>query len=172
MILDDHLKSNLSVVFCGTAAGDRSAARGYFYAGPGNKFWPMLHRTGLTPQRLLPEDGYRVCAFGIGLTDLAKHHSGSDASLKRDMFDVAAFERKIHEYRPRFVAFNGKKAAATYLGVRSATLEFGHHERKVGLAQIFVLPSTSGAANGSWVEQPWHDLAALISAGTPQAPLK
>lgn len=167
MILEDYLRSGLDVVFCGTAAGDRSAARGYYYAGPGNKFWPMLHQIGLTPHQLMPEDCRQVCAFGIGLTDLVKHHSGNDASLKKEMFDVAGFERKILQHRPRFVAFNGKKAAAVLLGLRtSAALSYGLHDHVIGKPRVVILPSTSGSASRYWIEQPWHDLATLV--GTAQ----
>lgn len=164
MILPDYLQPGLKVVFCGTAAGKKSAERGYFYAGPGNRFWPMLHQTGLTPHRLQPEDCHRVCAFGIGLTDLVKHRFGSDASLTGTMFDIAGFEEKIRSYAPKVLAFNGKKGASKFLGVPSAKLEYGLHQRTVDATRIFVLPSTSRAANGSWVEQPWHDLAALVRA--------
>jgi mismatch-specific thymine-DNA glycosylase len=83
MILKDYLKTGLAVVLCGTAAGDRSAARGHFYAGPGNKFWPMLYTIGLTATLLRPEDDAMVGGHGIGLTDLVKHHSGNDAYILR-----------------------------------------------------------------------------------------
>lgn len=45
-VLDDVLAPNLRVVFCGTAVGVRSAARGHYYAGPGNDFWRLLHGSG------------------------------------------------------------------------------------------------------------------------------
>lgn len=38
----DLLAPHLRLVFCGTAAGNVSAARGAYYAGPGNQFWPIL----------------------------------------------------------------------------------------------------------------------------------
>lgn len=164
MILPDYLKPGLAVVFCGTAAGDRSAERGHFYAGRGNRFWPMLHQTGLTPLRLRPDECHRVMEHGIGPTNLVKHHSGSDASLTQGMFDISGFEEKIRANTPRFVAFNGKKGAQTYWGIRSTKLDYGLHQRTIGSTRVFVLPSTSMAANGSWSEEPWHDLADLVAA--------
>jgi double-stranded uracil-DNA glycosylase len=110
----DYLQPRLDVVFCGTAAGNESAARGYF-GGPGNQFWPILHRTGLTAQLLRPDECHRVCEFGIGLTDLVKHHFGNDATLTREMFDVPGFEDKIRAHAPRFVAFNGKEGLTQLL---------------------------------------------------------
>ena len=44
-ILPDVLEPGLRVVFCGTAAGKASARAGAYYAGPGNAFWPTLHRS-------------------------------------------------------------------------------------------------------------------------------
>jgi double-stranded uracil-DNA glycosylase len=83
--LCDLLRPGLAVVFCGTAAGEVSAARGAYYAGPGNRFWRTLFETGLTPRQLKPEEF--TPAYGIGLTDVAKSVSGSDASIPAHAFD-------------------------------------------------------------------------------------
>jgi len=40
MILPDLLASNLKIVFCGSAAGTKSAENKAYYAGPGNRFYP------------------------------------------------------------------------------------------------------------------------------------
>ena len=80
-VLPDLLRPGLRVVICGSAAGAVSAARGAYYAGPGNKFWRILAEVGLTPRRLEPGEFREVLNFGIGLTDLVKTHSGSDAVL-------------------------------------------------------------------------------------------
>ena len=42
MILPDLLKDNLKIVFCGTAAGNKSAERKAYYAVAGNLFYPAL----------------------------------------------------------------------------------------------------------------------------------
>jgi double-stranded uracil-DNA glycosylase len=46
-VLPDILELNLSVVFCGSAASSRSASSRAYYAGPGNRFWMILHKVGL-----------------------------------------------------------------------------------------------------------------------------
>ncbi len=43
-MLKDVLTENLDVVFCGTAKGKASATLGFYYAGPGNKFYGILHK--------------------------------------------------------------------------------------------------------------------------------
>jgi TDG/mug DNA glycosylase family protein len=55
-LLDDLLRPGLRIVICGTAAGERSAKLGAYYAGPGNKFWRTLHKVGLTPRALIPAE--------------------------------------------------------------------------------------------------------------------
>jgi TDG/mug DNA glycosylase family protein len=164
MILADFLKPSLDVVFCGTAAGNESATLGHYYAGANNKFWTTLHSVGLTSVQLLPISDHRVTEFGIGLTDLVKLHSGNDVTLRRKMYDVSGFIRKIEVFAPRFLAFNGKKAAAAYLGLRTTgPVDFGPLERAIGRTRLFVLTSTSGSANGVWNVQLWHALAKLVA---------
>jgi TDG/mug DNA glycosylase family protein len=65
-VLPDYLAPGLRVVFCGTAVSATSAARGHYYAGPGNEFWPLLHQSGLTPVLLTPDDDAHVLDFGLG----------------------------------------------------------------------------------------------------------
>jgi TDG/mug DNA glycosylase family protein len=54
-VLHDVLQDSLRVVFCGMAAGTASAKAGAYYAHKQNKFWTILHETGLTPELLRPD---------------------------------------------------------------------------------------------------------------------
>lgn len=157
--LADVLEEGLAVVFCGTAAGAVSAARGFPYAGPGNKFWRILAETGLTPRALGPEEFMSLPDFGVGVTDLSKFESGSDRELSSGALDVPGFVEKIERFRPGRVAFNGKNAAQT---VRGGPVDYGAQDWRVGEALAHVLPSTSGAASGFWDPGPWFDLAATL----------
>ncbi len=160
-ILPDILGPDLRIVFCGSAAGAASARAGAYYAGPGNKFWPILHRVGLTPRLLEPKDFKELPDFGIGLTDLAKHAAGSDASLPRGTDDPAALHDRIQRCQPAILAFNGKRSGQVFLKHHAAAraVDYGLQRWKVGNTTIFILPSTSGAANGFWDEGPWYALA-------------
>ena len=95
-ILPDVLRPNLKVVFCGTAAGDKSARAGAYYAGPQNKFWDILHRVRLTPRRLLPQEFEKLLDYGIGLTDLIKTRCGADNKLIFSEKDKEEFQAKIN----------------------------------------------------------------------------
>jgi TDG/mug DNA glycosylase family protein len=159
-VLPDVLGPGLDLVFCGTAPGAASARAGAYYAGPGNAFWPTLHRVGLTPVRLLPVEFARLPKFGIGLTDIAKTASGSDAEVGRAGFDVARLEAAVAASGASILAFNGKNAAGGALG---RVPGYGRQPETLGAAAVWVLPSTSGAARRFWDIGPWQDLARSTS---------
>ncbi|MEQ1518672.1 MAG: uracil-DNA glycosylase family protein, partial [Usitatibacteraceae bacterium] len=98
--------------------------------------------------------------LGIGLTDLCKIHSGTDADLPRDAFDAAALARKLKKYRPRVVAFTSKNAAQSYLG---HAVDYGWYSSAGGTAtpptRFFVLPSPSGLATRFFNIDIWRELA-------------
>ena len=159
--LDDVLSEGLRAVFCGTALGAVSARVRAPYAGPGNKFWPTLHAVGLTPRRLEPAEFREVSEWGLGLTDLCKTRSGSDAEIGMGGFDVPRLVELMERFAPGWLAFNGKRSAQTALGERR--VDYGPQDRELGGVPVYVLPSTSGAASGNWDVEWWRRFAALIS---------
>jgi TDG/mug DNA glycosylase family protein len=160
-VLEDVLQPGLRIVFCGSAVGSASAARQAYYAGRGNQFWPVLLRTGLTSRLLIPEEYRSLTEFGIGLTDINKTEYGSDRMLTKSASDGPCLQTKILQYAPKVLAFNGKRSAQAYLNCKSPP--FGLHPQTIGSTQIFVLPSTSGAARGFWDESHWQALAHLTT---------
>ena len=163
-VLPDLLRPGLRLVFCGTAAGAVSAAKGAYYAGPGNKFWPMLAKTGLTPRQLRPEEFPLLVSFGIGLTDVAKTVSGADVDLPTHAFDRVRLTACIATMKPGCLAFNGKKAASMALGRPTGLLPYGPLSNAPGWPRVVVLPSTSGANPRYWDPAPWLVLAREVDA--------
>ncbi|MCV2864545.1 mismatch-specific DNA-glycosylase [Defluviimonas sp. WL0075] len=159
-MLPDYLRSDLSVVFCGTAAGRRSAEVGHYYAGRGNKFWRAIFEVGLTSELLGPELDARVLDHGIGLTDLAKGVAGMDRELPIGALCAERLRNVAKSWQPRVVAFNGMKAARVVLGAARVN-SYGPYKVE-GLPAIWVLPSTSGAANAYWSIEPWRQLASVV----------
>jgi TDG/mug DNA glycosylase family protein len=159
MVLPDLLQPGLALVFCGTAAGRRSAAERAYYAHPGNLFWRALHEARLTPRRLSPSEFPVLPSLGIGLTDLAKRHSGNDKQLPPDAFDVPALHAMIALYSPRLLAFTSKNAARAGLG---HPVDYGLQAGRIGTTQLFVLPSPSGQARGHWKIEHWLALGQLV----------
>ena len=159
-LLKDLIAPDLKIVFCGTAAGEVSAACKEYYAGPGNKFWSVLFEVGLTPRRLAPGEFKDLLGFGIGLTDVVKGQAGGDASIDFGRSNPDDLKQEIVHFSPTVLAFNGKKAAQIFLSKRR--VELGLQPEQVGETRLFVAPSTSGAANGYWNVEVWYELAELV----------
>ncbi len=159
-ILRELLRPGLRLVFCGSAPGKRSAELSEYYAGPGNRFWQTLAEVGLTPRQLSPSDYEALLTVGIGLTDLIVHQAGNDDVIT---FDSSARERlraTIVQHQPHYLCFNGKRAAKEFMEARS--VYYGLQSHRIGMTQLFVAPSTSGAARRSWDVSPWQELARLV----------
>ena len=163
-VLPDVLRPGLDLVVCGSAAGAASARLRAYYAGPGNAFWPVLCRIGLTPRPLRPEEYALAAEYGIGLTDMVKERFGADDSLRRGDDRPDLLRDKIRRYRPRALAFNGKRAARAFWG--GGAVEYGLQSAREGETAVFVLPSTSGAARRYWDEKPWIRMARWVRGGT------
>jgi double-stranded uracil-DNA glycosylase len=152
-ILPDQLGPGLQLVICGTAAGKVSARRRAYYAGPGNRFW-NAHVERIATRGIRPPARRRNWAHRSG-----KSCFGLDNELPQGCFDAAALRRKIEALQPRILAFNGKKAAAEFLDTRTERLAYGKQTEMIGQTLIYVLPSTSGAANKFWCLGVWQSLA-------------
>lgn len=160
-VLPDVIGPGLKVLFCGSAVGPTSARVGAYYARRGNRFWEVLHRVGLTPRQLAPEQFRDLASYGIGLTDIAKESWGVDKVITYSAADVKRFHAKILKYQPKVIAFNGKRVVQALLRRKTG---YGRADEKIGETTIFVLPSTSGAARASWDESYWLELAGLVGS--------
>ncbi len=163
-MLKDILSGDIEIVFCGTAKGKKSASLGYYYAGPGNKFYSILHAAGFTPFRLSPSECYTINQFGIGLTDLVHCEAGNDNQIKHESYEVEAFIKKMKDLDPPVIAFTSKKAASYafgFLGITSL-VQYGLQTKTIGESNVFVLPSTSGNARRYWDEIYWFQLNGFL----------
>ena len=115
---------------------------------------------GLTPRLLRAEEFLLLPTFGIGLTDLAKHHHGNDDELPRDAFDAASLRMKIDRFSPHVLAFTSKNAASLGLGVKAPA--YGRQADLLEGAAVFVLASPSGRARSFWTIEPWRQAAAFV----------
>jgi TDG/mug DNA glycosylase family protein len=159
-VLDDMLAPGLRIVFCGTAPGRLSAEQQAYYAHPQNKFWRILHETGLTPRRLRPDEYRELLTLGIGLTDIAKRAFGMDNQLPKGSLGRAATDSlraKIEAFEPGALAFTSLKGASSFL---RRPVRPGLQEETVGRTRVWALPSPAPTANWCWNPQPWFELAA------------
>lgn len=161
MILPDILARGLDLVFCGTAPSRVSAAKGAYYANPGNAFWPTLIRVGLVPIGWRAADFARLNERGLGLTDLNKRQIGNDVDLTADGFDIPGFAAKMRLYRPAAIAFTSKNAARLFLG---APPVWGRQAVDWEGMALFVLPSPSGQARATFDISHWQAAADFVAA--------
>jgi TDG/mug DNA glycosylase family protein len=161
-ILPDRLRPGLKLVFCGTAAGRRSALSGAYYAHGQNKFWITLHRVGLTPHLFVPQEYEKLWELGIGLTDIAKHVYGMDHQLPKDALGpeaVAALKARILKAKPHILAFTSLNGGRKVMGARAVA---GEQIERLGDTRVFILPSPSPLAANHWDIKPWRDLAKAV----------
>ncbi|MBZ9712763.1 mismatch-specific DNA-glycosylase [Deinococcus multiflagellatus] len=163
-LVPDVLRPGLTLVLVGTAPSRISARARAYYANPENRFWRTLHEVGLTPRQLSPHEYPLLPEYGIGLTDVAKRHSGVDAALPTDAWAPEELRAKVRQYRPQVVAFTSKRGASETLGVKTGRLPYGPQETTLEGAELWVLPSTSPLGQTYFQLAPWQDLAARVQA--------
>ena len=79
------------MLFVGINPGLWSAATGWHFARPGNRFWPALHRGGFTPRLLHPSEQDELPALGLGITNMAARASArADELSTEELLDGAA----------------------------------------------------------------------------------
>ncbi|MDE3060354.1 MAG: mismatch-specific DNA-glycosylase [Pseudomonadota bacterium] len=159
-IVPDLLAPHLKLVFCGTAPSAASARARAYYANPGNQFWKVLHRVGLTPTLFRPQEYPKLLSLGIGMTDVCKTASGNDDELPAAAIDPESVRKKLVRYQPQWAAFTSKYSASVYF---KRKVEYGVQPDRLGQTQFYVCCSTSGRARRFWREEVWEGLAALIS---------
>ena len=65
----------------GINPGLYSAATGWHFARPGNRFWPALHASGFTPRQLSPSEQAELTRYGLGITNIAPRATAQAAEL-------------------------------------------------------------------------------------------
>jgi double-stranded uracil-DNA glycosylase len=140
----------LHVLFCGINPGLYSAATGWHFARPGNRFWPALHLSGFTPRRLEPREQDELPGYGLGITNIAPRATAQAAELTAtELRDGAARLRDLADrHSPRFVAIAGVTAYRTAFDNPRAAI--GPQDERVGSARLWILPNPSGL-NASWL---------------------
>ena len=139
----------LRVLFCGINPGLYSAATGWHFARPGNRFWPALELSGFTPRRLAPREQDLLPGFGLGITNLVARATAQASELDRAELRAGGehLAALVREHRPRIVAIAGVTAYRTAFGHPHAGT--GPQPETLASARVWVLPNPSGL-NAHW----------------------
>jgi double-stranded uracil-DNA glycosylase len=142
--IPDVLAPGLDVVFCGINPGLYSAATGYHFARPGNRFWPALQRSGFTPRLLAPSEQELLLAYGLGVTNLVARGTARADELTPDALRAGGrvLAEKLAALRPRWLAVVGIGAYRLAFGRSTATV--GRQPNQVAGVPTWILPNPSG----------------------------
>jgi TDG/mug DNA glycosylase family protein len=142
-VLPDVIAPDLAVLFVGINPSLYSAQVGHHFARPGNRFWPALHRCGMTPRQLAPAEDATLVQYGGGLTNfVARATARADELAAQELVAGGrALRRKVKRFAPRMVAVVGVTAYRVAFGERGAAI--GPQADLAG-AKLWVLPNPSG----------------------------
>lgn len=140
----DIVGPGLSLLLIGINPGLYSGATGHHFARPGNRFWPALHRAGLTPRQLHPSEEGELPKYGIGLTKIVARATATAAELSDEEVrrGGARMKRLAAKYGPKVVCFLGVGAYNQAYGLKGTAV--GLQTELFGKAQLWVLPNPSG----------------------------
>jgi TDG/mug DNA glycosylase family protein len=144
LTIPDVVAPGLRVLFSGINPGLYSAATGYHFARPGNRFWPALHRSGFTPRQLDPSEQDTLLGLGLGITNVVAR-----ATARADELTVAelveggcVLREKTDLLAPRWLAVVGVTAYRAAFNLRNAVV--GPQDEAIGATRVWVLPNPSG----------------------------
>ena len=140
----DLIEPNLKVLFCGINPGLYSGATGLHFARPGNRFWPVLHRSGFTPRLLDPSEEHELLQHGCGVTCFVERTTARADELTKQEFEEGGRRliEKINRSRPQVLAVLGIGAYRAAFNKRTASI--GPQEETIGDTRIWLLPNPSG----------------------------
>lgn len=163
--LPDHARPGARVLFVGINPGLRSAAVGHHFAGFSNRFWRLLHESGLVREPLAWRDDARLPELGYGITNLIGRPTRGTDALEAGEYAAGrrTLERKVARLRPGVVALLGVSlyrtlfAAPSDLGHRRAggkrsgrgrgkggPVRLGLQRERLAGRPVFLLPNPSG----------------------------
>jgi len=154
--IPDVAAPGLRVLFAGINPGLYSAATGYHFARPGNRFWPALHTAGFTERVLRPEEQEQLLPLGLGITNVVARATARAGELAPAEIRAGgrALTAKVERLAPAWLAVVGITVYRTAFDRPGATT--GRQEQTLGGARLWVLPNPSGL-NALWTTPKLHE---------------
>lgn len=142
--IKDLVAPDLSLLFVGINPGLYTAWAGYHFARPGNRFWPALYASGLTPRLLHPSEGQFLLSLGIGITGFVRRATATAAELTDDEYRTGArrIRALVRRIRPHCVCFLGLTAYRA--GFDQPKAKSGRQPEAMNGTTVWLLPNPSG----------------------------
>jgi TDG/mug DNA glycosylase family protein len=139
----------LRVLFAGINPGLYSAATGYHFARPGNRFWPALYASGFTPRVFRPDEQEQLLPLGLGITNVVDRATARADELTEAeiLAGGRALAAKVERLAPRWLAVVGVTVYRTAFDHPGA--QTGLQDEPLAGARLWVLPNPSGL-NAHW----------------------
>jgi TDG/mug DNA glycosylase family protein len=143
--IPDHLQLDLRILFIGYNPSIRSSETGHHYANPSNRFYRILHQSGLTPRLYKPEEDQELYGLGYGFTNIVARPTLTAAEITAEEYALGrkVLQEKLESFRPKAACFVGKGVYEQYSGKRG--MVWGEQPEPVvpGVVE-YVCPSSSG----------------------------
>lgn len=173
--VDDLLPERLRLLFVGINPGLWTAAVGAHFARPGNRFWPALHRAGITSTEVdascgLPDEARReLLDAGIGISNICPIATARADELTRQQLRDGGEDLRalVRARRPKVVAVLGVTAWRQAFGASGIGL--GPSDEAFEGAELWVLPNPSGLNAHETVASlaEWYRRAAVAAGVLP-----
>ena len=149
LTIPDVARPGLRVLFSGINPGLYSAATGYHFARPGNRFWPALHQSGFTPRQLDPSEQDQLLDLGLGITNVVARATARADELSPAELGAGGrqLRAKAETLGPQWLAVLGVTAYRAAFAIKGAVV--GPQDETLGATRIWVLPNPSGL-NAHW----------------------
>ena len=165
-MIPDVAAPGLRVLFAGINPGLYSAATGYHFARPGNRFWPALHASGFTPRVFRPDEQEQLLPLGLGITNVVDRATARADELTPLEIQAGgrALAAKVARLAPRWLAVVGVTVYRTAFGHPRA--QTGPQEEPLGGSQVWVLPNPSGLNASYQMDRLAEEFGRLRAAAT------
>jgi len=140
----DLAGAGMRAVFCGINPSLYTAAIGFHFGRPGNRFWPAIARAGITPRLFDPSEQGELLSLGYGITNIVDRATATADDLSSDELIKGAknLRRKVLRWKPKVLGVLGASAYRIAFGKQKAKL--GPQEERIGDTIVWLLPNPSG----------------------------
>jgi len=166
LTIPDVAAPGLRILFVGINPGLYSAATGYHFARPGNRFWPALHRSGFTPRQFRPGEQEQLLPLGLGITNVvARATARADELTTEELREGGrALQAKAERLRPGWLAVVGLTAYRKAFDHPGAVV--GPQRQTLAGAGLWVLPNPSGLNASYQIDRLTEEFGRLRAAAS------
>lgn len=143
--IPDHLVKGLKIVFVGFNPSIMSGETGHHYANPNNRFWKILHESGLTPRLYTTDEDQDLLKLGYGLTNIVERPTKEALDITKQEYEEGRFQlrQKLQLYKPKVACYVGKGVYQEFSQIKK--VPWGIQPSSVVEDVLdFVAPSSSG----------------------------